>query len=229
MADLRLTILNKLYGIYDNFVAAYVLTCHRGCSHCCTSDVTLTTLEAVYLLERTPAEQRAQLLTDIEATKNSQRFQPRYTTNQAAHSAMHDQPLPEEPHPLRAGSCPLLTDHVCPIYAQRPFGCRCLLSSEDCGQTGEARMEGLWVTVNTVMLQFIEHLDSRGCSGNFGDVIEAMATNAGQTRWRAGQPECGALNLIPNHPLPMLMVPPEHRALLAPLVEQILTLFRQPA
>ena len=41
----KLTILERMVAIYDRFLADYDLACEKFCTHCCTANVTMTTLE----------------------------------------------------------------------------------------------------------------------------------------------------------------------------------------
>ena len=40
----KLGALNRVYKIYDDFSAALDLACKPKCAHCCTTNVTMTTL-----------------------------------------------------------------------------------------------------------------------------------------------------------------------------------------
>ena len=69
-----------------------------------------------------------------------------------------------------------MEDSQCPLYLLRPFGCRCLVSRHDCGNKGYAEIEDFVLSVNTIFMQTIEHVDLNGCTGNMIDVITTMAS-----------------------------------------------------
>jgi hypothetical protein len=47
----RLEALNQVYQIYDDYSAALDLACEANCAHCCTANVTMTTLEACKIMD----------------------------------------------------------------------------------------------------------------------------------------------------------------------------------
>jgi hypothetical protein len=49
-----------------------------------------------------------------------------------------------------------------------------MVSKRCCSETGFAEMDPVVMTVNDVFMQFIEHLDTGGFSGNFTDVLHLM-------------------------------------------------------
>jgi hypothetical protein len=66
------------------------------------------------------------------------------------------------------------------------------------------------LTVNNVFLQYIEALDKAGVQGNLIDVL-IFSTSPGTSE----------RHVIKNHPLPVLMIPPEHRHRIRPLLEDL--------
>jgi len=129
-----------------------------------------------------------------------------------------DEPLPHENCDPDWGPCPLLTDEACPIYPVRPFSCRCMVSKQACKETGYAGMDEFVLTVNNVFLQFIEQVDQGGCFGNLTDVLLLLESGEGQKSCREGSLDCEAHGLIPNEPAKILMVPPEHRLKIQPIL-----------
>jgi hypothetical protein len=47
----KLTILEQMIDIYDQFVGEFDLACEKYCAHCCTANVTLTTLEGYRIID----------------------------------------------------------------------------------------------------------------------------------------------------------------------------------
>ncbi len=82
-------------------------------------------------------------------------------------------------------------------------------------------MDEFVLSLNTVFLQTIEHLDSVGCSGNLLDVPAVMVDEEKRTAYAAGALPCGAAGLIANRPMRVLMLPLEHRARIEPFLKKL--------
>ncbi len=214
----RLAALEAVYRLYDRFVEGLNLFCRRGCAHCCTANVTLTSLEARYLLDALRRSVRADLLQRLAAQTDSHPPAPPLTTNQLARLCAEGRTPPEAPEAADAGHCPLLTRKTCPVYAARPFACRCLVSTSDCGVSGYASMDEFTLSLNTVFLQCIEHLDAGGVSGSLAVLPIWLGRFPG---WVPPPDTDLPSGLAANSPLTVLMVPPEHRAAMAPWLERL--------
>ena len=131
------------------------------------------------------------------------RFVPRVTINRMADiCARGGDPPDEQPDP-EAGPCPILTDRHCSFYPVRPFGCRCMVSARNCAETGFAEMDPFILTLNDIFLQHLEHIDAHGYTGNVVDVMQFFD------------------GLLANQPVFVLMIPPEHRNRIQPVLQQI--------
>jgi hypothetical protein len=75
--------------------------------------------------------------------------------------------------------------------------------------------------VNTVFLQTIEHLDADGCSGNLIDVLQVMASEDNRRAYAKVGLKCEANELIVNWSLKVLMIPPEHRTKMEPILQEL--------
>lgn len=217
----KLAVLDALYRIHENFCAGLKTACRRGCAHCCTGKVTMTTLEGYRIATHLQETGAADIFDRLARRLSSKRFVPRITTNRLAEACMRGEAPPTEALEDDAGPCPLLSDSQCPLYPVRPLGCRAMVSRIDCGKTGYADMEDFAVTVNTVLMQYLEHIDADGCSGNFADVLLLFASSAQRAFYREGVLDCAANGLVENRPVPALMIPPEHRQRIQPILEQI--------
>ncbi len=217
----RLGILDKLYAIYDNFIQNRDVACNRGCAHCCTRNVTMTTLEGYrivnHLLETSPSN----LIPAIKAAVPEKRFKPAITINHMVRLCMTGKDLPEETIDPAWGPCSVLDGEQCPLYVFRPFGCRCMVSGQTCIAGGEAQMDPFVITVNTVFQQYIEHIDLMGCTGNFTDILLCLWSKDNREKYRTGRLVCQGIDLLPNRPLKMLMVPPEHQTRIQPILTAI--------
>lgn len=217
----KLTILECLDNIYDQFVSRFELACEKYCAHCCTANVTMTTLEGFRIYVHLEKTGQLPYLETIFQNAHPQRFVPQVSINRMADICAKDGDPPEEHLNPEAGPCPVLEENACPLYAVRPYGCRCMMSARNCGETGIADMDPLILTVNDVFLQHLEHIDAQGYTGNFVDVMNFLASaenRAGYTDSRLGPAPPG---LVANQPLFVLMIPPEHRQRIQPLLAQI--------
>lgn len=217
----RLEALNQVYQIYDDYSAALDLACEANCAHCCTANVTMTTLEACKIMDGITASGKQALSTRLNSIEEIPRFKPLLTTNRMAELCAADAKLPAEDTAEQRQDCALLDNDLCTIYDLRPFGCRCFVSRQNCGELGYADIDDFTASVNTVFLQVIEHLDAEGCSGNLLDVLLVMATNDNRRAYENGKLNCEANGLIVNWELKVLMIPPEHREKIEPILQQL--------
>ncbi|MGE0087121.1 MAG: hypothetical protein AB7S75_22175 [Desulfococcaceae bacterium] len=220
-ADRKDALLNHIYRVYEKMAVPDNIACKRGCSQCCTCNVTLTGLEAMRIAEYIMAEEKTELIDALQAASGRKRFQSRFTTNQMADFCMQGQEIPEEENDPAWGPCPLLTNGECPVYPVRPFGCRCMVSSRNCGETGYADMSEFTAMVNEVFLQYIEHVDTGGYFGNLTDMLLYLLENRNLQNYRDGIRGNMPENLIANQPLRALMVPPEFREKIRPLLQAL--------
>lgn len=220
-ATLKLKILDKIYAVYDKFAASQDLACQKHCDHCCTSAVTLTTLEGYKIIDRLTADSQTDFIQKINSISGNNRLRPQITTNRLARLCADGVEPPEEISDVNPHGCPILVDHLCPIYELRPFGCRCLVSRRRCRENGYAAMDDFILSVNTVFLQTIEHVDAEGCSGNLADVLQVMSIQQNRESYSNGKLHCTSNRLIANQPLEVLMIPPEHRRRIEPILQEL--------
>ena len=217
----KLEALNRVYKIYDAYSATLDLACKARCAHCCTTNVTMTTLEGYKIIYDLAAAGRHEIIDSLKGIEAKERFKPQLTTNRMAELCAADAKVPEEDTAGEWQDCSLLDDSLCSIYDLRPFGCRCFVSRQNCGETGYADMDDFTASVNTVFLQVIEHLDAEGCSGNLTDVLQFMASEDKRRAYQKGGVNCEKNGLIVNWELKVLMIPPEHREKIEPILQQL--------
>ena len=211
--------LEKIYALYDKIISPYHLSCRKHCMLCCTRNVTLTTLEGARLFEHMETINQTSLIERVKDGISKNRFVPKATTNQIADYCIGGVELPEEEIDPAWGVCPLLEGDICPVYNARPFGCRCLVSEHDCGKKGFAGIDPYILTINDIFLQHIEHLDQQGMTGNLSDVLLFIES---KTQNSPCPPEVSTPDkLIRNHPLRALMVPPEYRKRVRPVLDSL--------
>jgi hypothetical protein len=217
----RLTILDQIYAIYEEFANTLELACKKHCSFCCTTNVLLTTLEGYKIIDALISDGKFDVIKNIRTAPGSARYRPELTTNQIAKMCADGGQLPEEDGPRKWGECFFLMENACPIYQLRPFGCRCLVSRHNCGEKGYAEVDDFVISVNTVILQMIEHTDVQGCTGNLLDVLGVLSSEDNQAAYRSHALTCQKAGLIPNHPLTVLMIPPQHRTRMEPILKAL--------
>ncbi|MFZ0614360.1 MAG: hypothetical protein WAM73_19105 [Desulfobacterales bacterium] len=214
----KLDLLTRIYALYDTFARGLKVACRKYCAQCCTLNVSLTTLEGYHLVRGLEPERLAVLCGGLAPARTQPSFRPRLTTNRIAALCREGREIPEEAYGTSGDSCPLLHDAICRVYPLRPFGCRCFVSRVACRASGSAEVPDFVLTVNTVFIQTIEHLDAAGCTGNLTDVLLCLQAEENQHAYRQDRLDCSAGGLIGNHHLTALMVPPEHRNRLQPIL-----------
>lgn len=219
--QVRQAVLEKMYEIYEDFIGDYNFACRKHCSHCCTRNVTMTTLEGYYLLNGIDPSIRSDLMTHVKQQSEIKRFTPQVTINRMADLCARDQDLPEEENDEGWGPCPVLDKDICPLYDMRPFGCRCMLSKQNCGTVGYADVPSWVISVNNIMMQYIEHVDARGFSGNFTDIMLFLNDSNNFDAYTQDRHMDCPSPLLSNQPVYVLMVPPEDRKRIDPLLQAI--------
>ncbi len=166
-------------------------------------------------------ESAAEVIGKIRSALKIERYRPQITTNRLAKRYADGIDASQDNVGPHLSACAILSDHLCPIYELRPFGCRCLVSRHNCSDTGYAEIDDFVLSVNTVFLQTIEHVDAGGCSGNLIDILWMMADVKNRENYRSLALHCSANRLIPNQHLEVMMLPPEHREKMEPILEKL--------
>ncbi len=214
--------LKHIYQLYDRLMVSTTLACGPGCARCCTCNVTLTSLEARWMIGVLPPVRQKSLREVLSNRFPSKRYLPKTSTNRFVRLCMEDADLPGEENDPAWGKCPLLENDRCTIYDIRPFGCRAMVSETDCRDTDSAQMPSWVLTVNNVFLQAIEHLDQDGYSGNLSDMLLPALSGSEATHRSMQNHDLKNKKLfVKNEPIPCLMIPPEHREWMAPIVRDL--------
>jgi len=219
--DRKLKALDRIYAVYDGFIRTRETACKIHCHQCCTTHVTLTTLEAYKICNTLLPGEREKLFRRVREASGLKRFQPAVTTNALAELCAEDEDLPAENEAPANEKCPLLAEDLCSIYASRPFNCRCFISRKFCGEKGFADVDEAVLAVNTLFLQTVEHVDADGCSGNLLDVLEVLASEEKRTAYAGSTLHCTGNGLIANRPMKVLMLPPEQREAIEPIMRKL--------
>jgi Fe-S-cluster containining protein len=217
----KLEALKLIYTAYDDFVKSLDIACKKYCAHCCTANVTLTTLEGYRIVDGLIAGEQAEVLETIQTASGGKRFQSQMTFNQLAVLCAEGIEPPEEESTAAWEQCRFLTENQCLFYELRPFGCRCLVSRKNCGRAGFAEIDDFVLSVNTVFMQTIEHVDRQGCTGNLMDILKLMVPEENRRAYAENGLHCSVAGFIANHPLKVLMIPPEHRMQMEPILARL--------
>jgi len=217
----KLAALDRICAIYDRFCVSLDVACKKYCAHCCTTNVTLTTLEAYKIVDHLISAEKLEVIDKLKDMAGATRFRPLITTNRLAELCAAEAKVPEEETTTEWQECSLLGKSLCSVYDLRPFGCRCFVSRKNCADTGYADIDDFTASVNTVFLQTIEHLDAAGCSGNLIDVLQIMASEDNRQAYANDQLICEDSGLIVNWSLKVLIIPPEHRTKIEPILQQL--------
>lgn len=219
--------LESLYRLYHATAGSPsfgggAVACRKGCADCCTCNVAVTSLEAYYLVQSLDKRGRAHLEKRLADHFPEKRYQPALTFNEFAAFCIEGKNPPEEENDPMWGTCPLLDDGLCTVYRGRPFGCRSMISGQACGETGYADMPSLILTLNHVFSQYIEHLDENGGYGNLSDMLlKALEKDSADLWFEKGMNSDKTETIIPNRKIRALLVPPEHRDQVMPILRQM--------
>lgn len=239
----EIVILKKLYTLYEQTLSDIPLVCEKTCADCCTCNVTVTSLEAAFMVHSLDAKALAGVRQGLTERFPLQRYIPKMTLNQFAGHCLSEGGPPQEENNPDWGQCPILEADLCTLYPVRPFGCRSMMSQVYCRNTGYAQVPPLALTQTHIFLQYIEHLDFQGFSGNLADMLAFYLDKRNLDLSGGGNPAPGLPNPVPgylsfeimkrsgktetfiqNMKIQGLMVPPEHRAAVSPLLKQIAAL-----
>lgn len=223
--ETKLIILDQIYRIYDNFVNHTEMACKKYCSECCTSNVTVTSVEGRKILDYIKSNGKQSVLDRLYEESGRKGFVPKITTNRLALiCSKGDEPPVEDIDPF-SGKCFFLQDDICPFYEARPFGCRCFSSLHNCLEKGYAQVDPFIVTINSVFLQYIEHIDSNGYFGNLVDIIRHIICNNNCNRNdnKKNEKEKKELEkrILKNHSANLFLIPEEHQKQIRPVIDAL--------
>jgi Fe-S-cluster containining protein len=165
-------ILHAIYQIFADWSTGLDTVCRRGCSPCCTQNVTITALEGVEILRFAVAENLAPWLAN-QLMRPRVHQSAKMTTNAFALACLEGQDAdPGDPQNL--SPCPFLENGLCRIYPVRPFGCRVFVSTTRCFAGQPAAVPDHYFEAATAVTQLVEHLGQREYWGNLLDVLPAL-------------------------------------------------------
>jgi len=66
MLEKKIVALDRIYAAYDRFCATLDVACKKYCAQCCTSNVTLTTLEGHKILDHLIAAGKLNIIDELK-------------------------------------------------------------------------------------------------------------------------------------------------------------------
>lgn len=172
MKDLVLSEIMKTFEEWSNSQTELKLACQKGCSSCCTQNVTMTALEGENILRFIIKENKAEWFAQ-KLFSNRKHLPPQFTTNDFAKACLDEKDVDMEEQ-SSAEACPFLDKNLCMIYPVRPFSCRLFVSSSTCGKGKSAAVPNYYLEASTAVSQLIEHLGQKEYWGNMLDVLPAL-------------------------------------------------------
>ncbi len=205
----KFDILKAIYQFYEDYVTNFDFVCQPGCATCCTQHVFITTLEGAFIIKGLEEVGQSDILKRLISVDPNSVFSPKVSTNRLAAYCLRRQEPPEEDITFASSECPFLENGLCLIYSLRPFACRSFFSQKRCDLSGEAIIPPQLVTVNILINQFIEHVDTPGYYGNLVAILSFLQKEENLGRYYLGSlPQTD--NLAQNQPIPGFLYPPEH-------------------
>jgi len=146
---------------------------------------------------------------------------PVMTTNQFASACLKGEAPDEEHGGWDFTPCVFLQDGCCSIYQARPFMCRSFGSRVRCSESGAAEVAPVFLTLTTIIMQCIEHLDQGRPWGNMNTILHSFAMtlqdNSGKDHDQA---------VLCSVPIPGFLIPPEEMEQLTTQLQTLLGIIR---
>jgi Fe-S-cluster containining protein len=168
----KIALLETIYTIIDTSDWSLPTVCGKGCSTCCTANVTITAVEGEKILRYAVDHGWQQWLAERLAS-TSPHPPPQYTLNDFAQACLAGRELLEDPC-IDGAPCPFLDNHCCRIYPARPLACRLFVSTELCRADLPASVPQWYFDAATAVSQIVEHLGQKEYWGRMQDVLLAL-------------------------------------------------------
>ena len=195
--------ISAIYREYDAWSAHRTYACQKGCSACCTSSVTITSLEGHIIFDYLVSNNQLSLLNTITKC-DPPSIMPQYTTNTFARYCFEEIETAENDS-WDMSPCLFLTNSICSIYPVRPFGCRSFSSTTPCKNDNAAVVDSATITINSMVMQIIEHIDQGNPWGQMVSVLKHIVNKKGESKTQDDE----KLHLLTSQANPGFLVPPE--------------------
>jgi Fe-S-cluster containining protein len=222
--SIKEAILLTIYNEFEKWSAPVPRLCAKGCSGCCSQNVSITALEGERILDFIGERGLEQWFADRLQVSPSA---PVLTPNEYAAACLQQIEV-EEQDPPPVSHCSFLEEDCCTIYPVRPFACRCFLSEIRCQSEKAALQPDYYLAAATAMMQLIEHLGQNEYWGNMADVLLALCDILKFKKIASLLPESSLiiqarLKTRKARPLPGFLLLDEERERISPLLENILS------
>ena len=208
----------NIYDHYRQWAKGFDIACEKGCATCCTQSVTMTTLEGelIYAFIRNDKPELLPVLNNLPENSST----PSTTTNRFALDCLREKNIDKEDSPWNLSPCVFLRENCCSIYPMRSFMCRSFGSRIKCQDSGSAEIEPLFLTLNTVIMQCIEHLDQGRPWGNMNTILHMLTATENNI------PVPGNRPVLLAEPIPGFLIPPEEQKQLQGQLKTLLNIIR---
>lgn len=217
-------VLTAIYHHFDEWASSQITTaCRKGCTVCCTQNVTITAIEGELIIDYIKSRGMAKWFTaklDGDLPNES----PAMTTNEFAKVCLEE----KEADPGQGSfdrRCPFLASGSCMIYKARPFGCRSFISTQTCVPGYPASLPQYFMSAVTAVSQVIEHLGQKEYWGNMLHVLYLLSTaDDSLSLMSSANPEKLVLaqsSCLAAKPLPGFLISQEDFPRVVPLLNRI--------
>jgi Fe-S-cluster containining protein len=169
---LKTLVLHAIYDSFEKWSGNLTTACKKGCSSCCTQNVTITAIEGEEILRYARKQGKSNWIAERLSLPRTY-TKLRLSTNDFAKACLDGKDVTPETHNDMA-PCPFLEDNICMIYPVRPFGCRFFVSTVQCSTSQPAQMTDAYFEASMAVNQLIEHLGQKEYWGNMLDVLPAL-------------------------------------------------------
>jgi hypothetical protein len=217
-------ILETIFSLYEAWIKDLPVSCRRGCSTCCTLNVSISWFEGWRIHRFIKANCMEEWLAwqlDRDVPVN----RPQLSTNAFAGACLAGTSIDVLPMD-HTSTCPFLEDNLCCIYEVRPFACIGFASQTPCSPGQPARVPPYYLAATTAIDQILEHLSQGYPWGNMISVLLALAETPAFRRVaeilanseRIQQHHNACLTAMP---LPGFLIGRENQTQVFPLLEKI--------
>ncbi len=165
-------ILKAIYTIFSDWSADKKVSCRKGCSTCCTQNVTTTALEGEIVLRFIHKTNMDKWFAE-KLQENRPQHRPKMSTNDFARACLQGRDV-DFGEVTNQAPCPFLEANICLIYPARPFSCRMMISEKTCSTDQPALVSDHYFAASTAVSQIVEHLGQKEYWGNMLDILPAL-------------------------------------------------------
>jgi Fe-S-cluster containining protein len=204
MKEEKIEFLFKIYEYHQEWLSRFPFACSKGCDVCCTNSVNLTRLEGEVVMavfDNSLTKNKEQNTVELKKSDDEICHPPeKDPRNINFWKNISEETLVDELKPFsltttnsHAGDClghkinkidsagewdltpcVFVKNGICSIYELRPFSCRAFVSREKCQVGGAAIISPAFISMNTIVMQVIEHLDIGNSWGPLKSILSEI-------------------------------------------------------